>query len=145
MDKKELINLAIKIVVILLVVIAVIVITSKFVSYIKGNVRNAQLTVEANREIDPSLLKMTETDRQACVSKLKLGFYSGLFNWAEDEELIYDAFEMIPTRSDLLAVSNEFGVMNDKTLAEHVNGLMSREEIEHINAILRTNNINFAF
>ncbi len=137
--------MGVKAVVILLIVVAVIVITSKLISYVKGNVRNAMLTIEANQEIDTSLLEMTDTDRRTCVSKLRVGFYSGLWGCSEDEDVIYAAFEMIPTRSDLLMVIKDFGVYKDMNLMEHINKLLSQEEIEHINGILIAKQINYTF
>lgn len=145
MDKKELINLAIKLLGGLLVVCLIIIVVYWIVNRTKNVTTNIKLAAEANAEIDTSKLTMTTTQVNNVVSKLKTAFYSGLFGATEDEDAIYKAYEMLGSRSDVLAVEKEFGVYKDKTLKEHIYKLLDEDEIAHINEILSAKNINYQY
>ena len=145
MDKKELINLAIKLLGGLLVVCLIIIVVYWIVNRTKNVTTNIKLAAEANAEIDTSKLTMTTTQVNNVVSKLKSAFYSGLFGTTEDEDTIYKAYEMLGSRSDVLTVEKEFGVYKDKTLKEHIYKLLDEDEIAHINEILSAKNINYQY
>ena len=145
MDKKELINLAIKLLGGLLVVCLIIIVVYWIVNRTKNVTTNIKLAAEANAEIDTSKLTMTTTQVNNVVSKLKSAFYSGLFGATEDEDAIYKAYEMLGSRSDLLTVEKEFGVYKDMTLKEHIYELLDEDEIAHINEILSAKNIDYKY
>lgn len=145
MDKKELINLGIKLLGGLLVVCLIIIVVYWIVNRTKNVTTNIKLAAEANAEIDTSKLTMTTTQVNNVVSKLKSAFYGGLFGATEDEDAIYKAYEMLGSRSDVLTVEKEFGVYKDKTLKEHIYKLLDEDEIAHINEILSAKNINYQY
>ena len=86
-----------------------------------------------------------QTKIKEIVSKLKGAFYSGLFGITEDEAAIYEAYNMIGSRSDILSVEKEFGVYKDMTLKEHIYDLLSEYEIAHINEIISSKNIDYKY
>ena len=145
MDKKELINLGIKLIGGLIVVCLIFIVVYWVVKKTKNVTTNIKLTAEANAEIDATKLTMTPTQINNIVSKLKSGFYSGLFGTTEDEAAIYEAYNMIGSRSDILSVEKEFGVYKDMTLKEHIYDLLDEDEIAHINEIISSKNIDYKY
>lgn len=145
MDKKELINLGIKLIGGLIAVCLIVIVVYWIVKKTKNAATNIKLTAEANAEIDTTKLTMTPTQINNVVQKLKSGFYSGLWGIAEDEEAIYEAYEMLGSRSDILSVEKEFGVYKDMTLKEHIYDLLSEDEIAHINEIISSKNIDYKY
>ena len=145
MDKKELINLGIKLIGVLIVVCLIVIVVYWIVKKTKNVTTNIKLTAEANAEIDTTKLTMTPTQINNVVQKLKSGFYSGLFGTTEDEAAIYEAYNMIGSRSDILSVEKEFGVYKDMTLKEHIYDLLDEDEIAHINEIIASKNIDYKY
>lgn len=145
MDKKELINLGIKLIGGLIVVCLIVIVVYWIVKKTKNVTTNIKLNAEANAEIDPAKVTMPVTQVNNIVSKLKSAFYSGLWGMTEDEEAIYEAFEMVGSRSDVLTVEKEFGVYKDMTLKEHIYDLLSEDEIAHINEIIASKNIDYKY
>lgn len=145
MDKKELINLGIKLLGGLIAVCLIVIVVYWIVKKTKNAATNIKLTAEANAEIDTTKLTMTPTQINNVVQKLKSGFYSGLFGTTEDEAAIYEAYNMIGSRSDILSVEKEFGVYKDMTLKEHIYDLLDEDEIAHINEIIASKNIDYKY
>ena len=145
MDKKDLINLGVKLIVGLVIICLIIILVYWIINKTKNVTTNIKLTTEANAEIDSTKITITPTQINNIVSKLKTGFYSGLWGTTEDEDAIYEAFNMVSSRSDVLSVEKEFGVYKNMTLKEHVHKLLNDEEIAHINAIFSSKNINYKY
>ena len=145
MDTNKIIKYSVGALVVVVVVAIIVAVAAKIKTALTNAVQNAKLTADANAEIDTAKRTLTDAQVNTVVSKLKAAFYSGAFGWAEDEDAIYAAFEQIGSRSDLLTVEKEFGVYNEKTLAEHITSLLSQSEIDHINQILAAKQIDYKY
>ncbi len=145
MNNNAMIKYAVGAVVVVVALLVLIWGVMKIKTKLQNTITNQKLTAKANEEIDVEKRTLTDAQINTIVSKLQAAFYSGAFGWAEDEDAIYAAFSQIGSRSDLLMVEKEFGVYNDKTLAEHITSLLSQSEINHINQILAAAQINYKY
>lgn len=134
----------IKIILICLAVVVVFVIGYYFYKSTTklDDVRSSNEVIEkANKEIDASQITLTKVQLQTICEKL----YDAMDGLGTDIDSVYDAIGMANTRSDVLSIIATFGVKDGESLSEWLYGDLSQKEINHINSILASKNINYKF
>lgn len=126
--------------IVVIVIVAVIKIAKRFLS---DELTEAQLQHINANEIVTSEVSLPRTELNALVAKLKTAF--GAYGWGTDEDGVYEVFETLNTRSDVLSLINAFGVVDGHTLVEWINKELNASEIEHIQEILKTKGIVYQF
>lgn len=104
-------------------------------------VTNSKLIDEVNKEIDTEKITVTQSQINTLVSKL----YTAMSGWGTNESAIFDAFGAINSYSDLQSLNKTFGVRESKTLREWLQDELSTEDLNHVNEILASKNINYVF
>lgn len=104
-------------------------------------VTNSKLIDEVNKEIDTEKITVTQSQINTLVSKL----YTAMSGWGTNESAIFDAFGAINSYSDLQSLNKTFGVRDSKTLREWLQDELSTEDLNHVNEILASKNINYVF
>lgn len=143
MDKKILIkygSYALLALLIVVVIVAIIRISKKFLT---SELTAAQQEHINSKEIIESEVTLPKTEMQSLVAKLKTAF--GRWGLGTDEDAVYDVFEALNSRSDVLSLINAFGVYKDHTLSEWVTKELSSSELEHVQEILSSKGIVFTF
>lgn len=134
----------IKIILICLAVVVVFVIGYYFYKSTTklDDVRSSNEVIEkANKEIDASQITLTKVQLQTICEKL----YDAMDGLGTDIDSVYDAIGMANTRSDVLSIIATFGVKDGESLSEWLYGDLSQKEINHLNSILASKNINYKF
>lgn len=127
-----------------LLVIIVIVAAIKIVKKFLGNeLTEAQQKHINSLEIVENELTVPTSEVNSLVAKLKTAF--GSYGWATDEDAVYDVFNALNSRSDLLNLINAFGVYEDHTLSEWMNEELNRKELAHVQEILASKGIVYTF
>ncbi len=108
---------------------------------LSSEMKNLQLIADANAEIDTSGLTLTTAQFNTLVSKL----YTAMKGWGTDEAAVYEAFQTLGSRSDLLQLIRLFGVKDEKTLPEWIYSDLTQREIDKLNSILASKQINYIF
>lgn len=124
-----------------LALIVVVFLIVKFKSKFKDMITNTKLVNNLETEIKKDDITLTQAQFNSYASAL----YSAMKGWGTDEEKIYNVFRQMNTRSDVLQLIKVFGVKDGDTLTEWLNDDLSASEIEKINTILATNDINYSF
>lgn len=96
---------------------------------------------KANKEIDSAQITLTKVQLQTICEKL----FKAMDGLGTDTDSIYEAIGMANTRSDVLSIIATFGVKDGETLSEWLYGDLSQNEINHLNSILASKNINYQF
>ena len=104
-------------------------------------VTNSKLIDEVNKEIDTNKITLTQSQINTLASKI----YTAVSGAGTDEEAIYDAFSTLSSYSDLQQLNKTFSVKEHMTLREWLRDDLSTSEINHINEILASKNINYVF
>ena len=143
MNKQLLIKYGIWAAIALVAVVAVIIIYNKTKSKIQDKVTEKQLDKLTELEIDEEDVTIMPTTINNLVAKLKTAF--GAWGYATDEDAIYEVFEEMDTRSDVLKLVNTFGVHKGHTLNEWMNKELSYSELEHVQEILQAKGIVYTF
>ena len=125
----------------LLALIVVVFLIVKFKSKFKDMVTNTKLVNSLETEIKTDDITLTQAQFNSYASAL----YSAMKGAGTDEEKIYNVFRQMQTRSDVLQLIKVFGVKDGDTLSEWLNDDLSASEIEKINTILASNDINYSF
>lgn len=102
---------------------------------------NERLIQGMNEEILSEEITLTQAQFNSCVNKL----VSAMSGWGTNEDKVYEVFEEMNTRSDVLQLIKSFGIKNSQNLNEWIHGDLNNSEITHINQILATKNINYQF
>lgn len=127
--------------------IIVLVVIIFVVKYLKKTLNNKLTEVQLEHinqlEIDETQVGLPETEIQNLVAKLKTAF--GNYGWGTDEDAVYDVFEHINTRSELLKLISKFGVYEDHTLPEWMTKELNNSELEHVTEILSSKGIVYSF
>ena len=92
-------------------------------------------------EIDLDEVTNTKAQRETLIAKLKTAF--GLYGWGTDEDSVYEVFEALDTRSDVLSLYKEFGIYEGHSLTEWINKELSLEERQHVQEILNSKGITY--
>lgn len=103
----------------------------------------AQLNEVNKLEITTSDVTVTGSQMQSLISKLKAAF--GRWGWGTDEEAIYEVFDTVNSRSDILTLIKEFGVVDGHTLTEWLNNELNASERQHLQEIIAAKGINYQF
>lgn len=103
----------------------------------------AQLNEVNKLEITPTDVTVTGSQMQSLISKLKAAF--GRWGWGTDEDAIYEVFETVNSRSDILTLIKEFGVVDGHTLTEWLNKELNTSERDHLQQIIAAKGINYQF
>ena len=127
----------------LLAVIIIVIIVTKSKKSIINKLTEKQQEHINSLEIVEQDLTVPNTELNNLVSKLKTAF--GTYGWGTDEESVYEVFEALSSRSDVLALINTFGVYNDHTLPEWMNKELNNEELAHVQEILSAKGIVYTF
>jgi hypothetical protein len=127
----------------LLAVIIIVIIVTKSKKSIINKLTEKQQEHINSLEIVEKDLTVPNTELNNLVSKLKTAF--GTYGWGTDEESVYEVFEALSSRSDVLALINTFGVYNDHTLPEWMNKELNNEELAHVQEILSAKGIVYTF
>lgn len=127
-----------------LVVIIVIVAAIKIVKGFLGNeLTRAQQEHINSLEIKENEVTVPNTEMQNYVAKLKAAF--GSYGWGTDEDAVYEVFEALNSRSDVLSLINAFGVYEGHTLPEWMNKELNSSELKHVQQILSSKGIVYQF
>ncbi len=128
--------------VICIVAVAVIIlVVYKVKNKVSASIQGIKNINDANEEIAPSQLTMTPQQYNTLASKI----YTAVKGLGTDEQALYDAFDKLSTRSDLMQLTSAFGTRDNMTLAEWIADDCNANEIAHINSILASKGIVFTF
>lgn len=108
---------------------------------VSEKINSAQNEKILANEIDFDSVTNTKAQRETLIAKLKTAF--GRYGWGTDEETVYEVFEALDTRSDVLALYKEFGTHEGHTLTEWLNKELSYPERQHVQEILNAKGITF--
>lgn len=125
----------------LLALVVIVLLFIKYRSKFKDLITNAKLVNSLETEIKTDDITFTQTQFNAFASTL----YAAMDGAGTDEEKIYNVFRQMQSRSDVLQLIKVFGVKDGETLTEWINYDLSASEIDKINTILATNDINYSF
>lgn len=143
LDKKQLIKYGVIALIAIVILIVLIVLIKKFGKNISNKLTEEQQERLNEYEINEEELCISPTEIQNLVAKLRTAF--GAYGLATDENAVYDVFETLETRSDVLALVNAFGVYKNHTLSEWMNKELSSQELEHVQQILSAKGIVYTF
>ena len=142
-DTKELIKYGSYVLLALFVVVIVIAIIRISKKFLSSELTEAQQQYINSKEIDEKEVAIPKTEMLNLVAKLKTAF--GSYGWGTDEDAVYDVFETLNNRSEVLALVNAFGVYEEHTLGEWMNKELNSEELEHVQNILASKGIVYTF
>lgn len=141
--KQQLIKYAIYTLIGILVIVLVVVILKKTSKTFANAMTQKQQEYINSLEIDEDQIGLPTTQINTLVAKLKTAF--GMWGAATDEDAVYDVFETINTRSELLKIISVFGVHKDHTLNEWMTKELNQKELEHVQEILESKGIVYTF
>ena len=141
--KQQLIKYAIYALIGILVIVLVVVILKKTSKTFANAMTQKQQDYINSLEIDEGQVGLPTTQINTLVAKLKTAF--GMWGAATDEDAVYDVFETINTRSELLKIISVFGVHKDHTLNEWMTKELNQKELEHVQEILESKGIVYTF
>ena len=141
--KQQLIKYAIYTLIGILAIVLVVVILKKTSKTFANAMTQKQQEYINSLEIDESQVGLPTTQINTLVAKLKTAF--GMWGAATDEDAVYDVFETINTRSELLKIISVFGVHKDHTLNEWMTKELNQKELEHVQEILESKGIVYTF
>lgn len=141
--KQQLIKYAIYTLIGILVIVLVVVILKKTSKTFANAMTQKQQEYINSLEIDENQVGLPTTQINTLVAKLKTAF--GMWGAATDEDAVYDVFETINTRSELLKIISVFGVHKDHTLNEWMTKELNQKELEHVQEILESKGIVYTF
>lgn len=141
--KQQLIKYGIYTLIGILVIVLVVVILKKTSKTFANAMTQKQQEYINSLEIDEGQIGLPTTQINTLVAKLKTAF--GMWGAATDEDAVYDVFETINTRSELLKIISVFGVHKDHTLNEWMTKELNRKELEHVQEILESKGIVYTF
>lgn len=110
---------------------------------VKNKLTEAAQERQLNIEINENNVSLSDTEINNLVAKLKTAF--GKYGWFTDEDAVYDAFEAVNTKDDVLALIRAFAVHEDHTLNEWMNEELSSSEMQHVQEILTAKGIVYQF
>ena len=141
--KQQLIKYAIYTLIGILVIVLIVVILKKTSKTFANAMTQKQQEYINSLEIDEDQVGLPTTQINTLVAKLKTAF--GMWGAATDEDAVYDVFETINTRSELLKIISVFGVHEDHTLNEWMTKELNQKELEHVQKILEAKGIVYTF
>ena len=142
-DQKTLIKYGVYLLIAIAIIITIWVVWKKFGKKINNKLTEKQQEYINSLEIDESEITLPQAQVNSLVAKLKQAF--GNYGWGTDEEMVYDVFETINNRSELLQLISLFGVYKDHTLGEWMNKELNNDELTHVQEILALKGIVYQF
>lgn len=141
MNKQKVITISVIAAIVIAVAIFLIVKLKGGVKSIVNDDKNNKLIDEINKEQNADDITLTQLQFNAYASSLK----KALQGLGTDEKKIYNVFQQMNTRSDVLQLIKTFGVVDGENLNEWLNDDLSAKEIDKINQILAEKGINYKF
>jgi predicted PurR-regulated permease PerM len=133
--------------IVIAVVLMIVILVVSYFKLKKGTtnlidvIKNKQLADEADAEINPDNISLTQVQINTLADKL----HTAMSGMGTDEDAIFAVFNSLNTRSDLLQLIKTFGYRDGETLQEWLVDDLSTSDISHINSILASRNINYIF
>jgi len=132
-DSKTRLYVTIAVVVIVLVIVVVLICTTgKVADKITDKTAEQQLIAEANANIVASEITLTQSQFETYADKL----YRAMKGWGTNETAIFNTFEAMSTRSDIMQLIKTFGIKDSMNLKEWLYDDLSESDISRINSIL---------
>lgn len=141
MNKQKVITISVIAAIVIAVAIFLIVKLKGGVKSIVNDDKNNKLIDEINKEQNTDDITLTQLQFNAYASSLK----KALQGLGTDEKKIYNVFQQMNTRSDVLQLIKTFGVVDGENLNEWLNDDLNAKEIDKINQILAEKGINYKF
>lgn len=126
------------------IVISIIIIVwaaLKIKNTLRDTIQNSKLVDEANKEIDANAVTLTQSQLLTLCDKL----YRAMKGIGTNEQAIFEVFQAINSRSDLLMLIKIFGVRDGETLKQWLYSDLNNSEIQKINYIIESKGINYKF
>ena len=133
--------LIIGICVVVAMIIIAIIFKKFFVTKLHDAVANKNLAAQLDEEITTENITISQQQFNGYASTL----YSAMKGVGTNETRIYEVFEKMNTRSDVLQLIKTFGVKDSMTLNEWFMDDLSAKEINKINQILVSRQIDYKF
>lgn len=143
LDKEKLIKYGIYAVIAIIVIVIVFAIIKKFSKTVNNKLTEKQQEYINSLEIDETEITIPGAQMNSLIAKLKQAF--GKYGYGTDEEMIYQVFEALNNRSELLQLISQFGVYQGHTLGEWMNKELNKKELTHIQEILALKGIVYTF
>lgn len=143
LDKEKLIKYGIYAVIAIIVIVILFAIIKKFSKTVNNKLTEKQQEYINSLEIDETEISIPGAQMNSLIAKLKQAF--GKYGYATDEEMVYQVFETLNNRSELLQLISQFGVYEGHTLGEWMNKELSKTELTHIQEILALKGIVYTF
>lgn len=102
---------------------------------------NRELARDLDEEISPEKVTITQEQFNSFASKL----YHAMKGLGTREQDIFDVFEQMQSRSDVLQLIKTFGIKDGDNLKAWLYDDLNSSEINKINQILATNGVNYIF
>ena len=97
------------------------------------------LIIEISKEVNTVNLRISETTAKQLAEKL----YTAMKGWGTDEKAIYEVFNQVSTRDDVLYIFAQFGLKDGKNLTQWLTSELNAKERAQVNAILTSKGINY--
>ena len=140
-DYNKLIKYGSYVLIALLVVIVAVAIYKTAKKFLGNELTAAQQEHINALEIDSNEISVPKTEMNNLVSKLKAAF--GKYGYATDEDAVYEVFEALNSRSDVLSLVSAFGVHEGHTLSEWIAKELNASERKHVQEILSSKGITY--
>ena len=98
-----------------------------------------EATEQFLKEVNSVNLRISETTAKSLAEKL----YTAMKGWGTDEKAIYEVFNQVSTRDDVLYIFAQFGLKDGKNLTQWLTAELNAKERAQVNAILTQKNINY--
>lgn len=128
---------------VLVIVIAIIIYkkSKDWKSLIKDKNNEQELIDMANQNMIGSDITLTQEEFDSLCKRL----YRAMKGIGTDEEAIWDVYERMNTRSDVLQLNKTYGTVEGETLKEWLYDDLTSDEIMHLNSILSNKGINYRY
>jgi len=128
---------------VLVIVIAIIIYkkSKDWKSLIKDKNNEQELIDMANQNMIGSDITLTQEEFDSLCKRL----YRAMKGRGTDEEAIWDVYERMNTRSDVLQLNKTYGTVEGETLKEWLYDDLTSDEIMHLNSILSNKGINYRY
>lgn len=125
----------------LLVIVVAIIVYKISKKFLTNELTEVQLNHITNLELNEQKVTLPQTEINSLVGKLKAAF--GKYGFATDESAVYEVFEALSNRDDLLLLIKTFGVYEGHTLTEWISKELNENERKHVQSILTSKGINY--
>ncbi len=126
-------------------VIAIIVAIVLFRKLVTGKLHDAAVNKKLATQLDEEISTDNITISQQQFNGYASTLYDAMKGFGTKEDRIYEVFEKMNTRSDVLQLIKTFGVKDSMTLIDWMMDDLSVKEINKINQILVSRQIDYKF